>query len=328
MARKFSNGVDLLKTQLLNALFQNLAAAPGTPGTGQFYWDTVKKELGVWNGAEWRYTPVGGGSGGLSEAEVLVLIQAKLNGLAWKQPVRLATIAALAANTQSGSEATGKLTANANGVLSIDGVEPIVGDRILVKNEATEAHNGLYEVTTAGAAGAKYVLTRTADGAKGTQMLDATMRVEAGGTLKGKTFTGTAAPPVTVDTTALTFVEIESALELVADGTYLQRTGNTLEPKFNSVTPAEPGAEGEVSGIALSSLRKCVGALRTKAATNSYTITHNLNTELVQLQMMETGAKKPTTPIEVDWEVSGPNKIVVTWAEAPANTEFLFSVMG
>lgn len=328
MPRKFTNAIDLLQTEIRNALFQNLAAAPGSPKTGQFYWDTVKKELGVWNGTEWKYTPVSGGGGGLTEAEVLLLIQAKLNGLSWKQPVRLATAAALPANTQSGAEATGKLTANANGVLTVDGEEVNLNDRILVKNEATESHNGIYVCTTKGEAGAKFVLTRAEDAAKGTQMLDATMRVEQGTANKGKTYTSTAAPPITVDTTALTFVEIESALELVADGTYLQRTGNTLEPKFNSATPAEPGAEGEVSGIVLSSLRKCVGALRTKLGTNSYTITHNLNTEMVQVQVMETAAKKPTVPIEVDWEVSGPNKIVVTWATAPANTMFLFSVEG
>lgn len=327
MARKFTKGIDLLQTEVLNALFQNLAAAPGSPKIGQYYWDTVKKELGVYNGTEWRYTPIGGGGGGLTEAEVLVLIQAKLNGLSWKQPARLTTIAALPANTQSGSEATGKLEGNANGALTVDGVAVANGDRILVKNEAAGSHNGIYEVTAKGGAAEKFVLTRTADAAKGTQMLDATIRIESG-TQKGKTFTCNTEPAIVVDTTSLEFVEIESALELIADGTYLQRTGNTIEPKFNSVTPAEPGAEGEVANIVLSALRKCVGALRTKVGTNSYTITHNLNTELVQLQMMETGAKKPTVPIEVDWEVSGPNKVVVSWAVAPANTEFLFSIVG
>lgn len=328
MARKFSNGVDLMGSQLLNALFQNLAAAPGSPKTGQFYWDTVKVELGIYNGTEWRYTKVGNSGGGITEAEALTLIAARINGLSWKAPVRLATVAALPANTQSGSEVTGKLTANANGVLTIDGEEVLLNDRVLVKNEATGAHNGIYVCTTKGEAGAKFVLTRSEDGAKGTQMLDATTRVEQGATKKGSTFTCNAAPPITVDTTALEFVEIESALEIKADGTYLERTGNTIEPKFNSASPAEPGAEGETGAVVLSSLRTAKCAFRTKAGTNAYTITHNLNTELVVVQGYETGAKKPTVPIEFDYEVSGPNKIVIKFSEAPANTMYDLIIMG
>ncbi len=328
MPKKFAVPIDLLQNELRNALFQNLAAAPGSPKTGQFYWDTVKKELGVYDGAAWKYSPITGGGGGITEAEALLLIAAKLNGMSWKQPVRLATTAALPANTQSGAEATGTLTANANGVLMADGQEVIVGDRILVKNEATESHNGLYECTTKGEAAAKFILKRTADGAKGTQVLDATMRVEEGTENKGKTYTGTAAPPITVDTTALPFVEIESGLEVKADGTYLERVANTIQPKFNPTSPAEPAAENEVLAGVLSSLRKYVTAFRTKLATNTYTITHKLNTEAVMVQVLETGAKKPTVPIEVDWEVSGPEKIVITFTAAPANTMYDVIVIG
>jgi hypothetical protein len=86
-------------------------------------------------------------------------------GVQWKQSVKYATVAALAANTYNngvlGVGAT--LTGNANGAVSIDGSTPSANDRVLIKNEATAANNGLYIVTTVGTAGTPYVLTRATD---------------------------------------------------------------------------------------------------------------------------------------------------------------------
>lgn len=52
---KYLVDLDLNKNQLLNAVVQNLAAAPGTPSDGQIYWDTVLDSLFVWDatGAQW-----------------------------------------------------------------------------------------------------------------------------------------------------------------------------------------------------------------------------------------------------------------------------------
>ncbi len=78
------------------------------------------------------------------------------------QPVRLATAAALPANTyNNGTAGVGAtLTANSNGALTVDGVAVAANDRILVKNEATQANNGIYTVTQAGSGGTPYILTR------------------------------------------------------------------------------------------------------------------------------------------------------------------------
>ena len=47
--------LDLSKNQLLNAVVQNLGAAPSTPNDGQIYWDTTVNSLFVWNatGSVW-----------------------------------------------------------------------------------------------------------------------------------------------------------------------------------------------------------------------------------------------------------------------------------
>src|SRR5688572_7569516 len=83
-----------------------------------------------------------------------------------KDPVRLATTAALAANTYAnGASGVGAtLTGNAVGSIgAIDGTTPSVAVRLLIKNEAAQGNNGCYVVTTVGSGGAAYVVTRCAD---------------------------------------------------------------------------------------------------------------------------------------------------------------------
>jgi hypothetical protein len=130
------------------------------------------------------------------------------SGIDWKQSVRLATAAALPANTPAGSGVGKTLTANANGALSVDGVAVAVADRVLVKNEAAGANNGIYTVTATGSAGAPYVLTRATD-------FDQDAEVTAGAATfatEGSTQADTGwvlitNDPIVVDTTALSFTQ-------------------------------------------------------------------------------------------------------------------------
>ena len=49
------SGADLNQTELLNAVMQNLAAAPSSPRIGQVYFDTTLNKYGVWSGTAWIY---------------------------------------------------------------------------------------------------------------------------------------------------------------------------------------------------------------------------------------------------------------------------------
>lgn len=69
-----------------------------------------------------------------------------------------ATTAALPANTYNSGAKT--LTATLAGTLTVDGHTVVVDDLILVKDEATGSHNGIYRCTTAGSVSVAYVLTR------------------------------------------------------------------------------------------------------------------------------------------------------------------------
>lgn len=83
----------------------------------------------------------------------------------WHTTADLATAAALPANTYSnGTSGVGAtLTGNSNGALTVDGIACVVGYRILVKDESSAPHNGLYSVTQVGDGSHPYILTRSTD---------------------------------------------------------------------------------------------------------------------------------------------------------------------
>lgn len=253
----------------------------------------------------------------------------KINGLSWKAPVKVATIAALAAVTGAGSGATRTLTANANGVLEIDGVKvETLGQRVLVKNQATEKDNGIYTLTTKGEAGTKFVLTRSADATSEAQLLQATMLVEEGTVNKDTVWNLSNAPGFVVDTTSLAFVEIQSATSVTGDNKYTVRTGNVLEIKPNATTPAEP-AEGAVSAEGEGTARKKTFRLRGNASLTEFALTHNLNTRQLVVQGQESSAGSPGAPIELDWEPTSANAIKIIFPAAlAAATNYFVSVLG
>lgn len=56
---KYLVDLDLSKQQLLNAVVQNLASAPGAPLDGQIYWDTAQDSLFVWRSSESKWVDLG-----------------------------------------------------------------------------------------------------------------------------------------------------------------------------------------------------------------------------------------------------------------------------
>ncbi len=144
-----------------------------------------------------------------------VLIRARLSlPLAAKSDVALATAAALPACTPAGTGVGHTLTADANGVLTIDGIAVELGDRLLVKNQVAGDDNGIYTCTTAGAAGAAFVLTRATDFDAAGEMTKCSVLVRAGKTNGGKTYIHTTTATITVDTTALVFTDATSLVTL------------------------------------------------------------------------------------------------------------------
>lgn len=124
-----------------------------------------------------------------SQAAVRSYVGDLLNGLQWKHPVRAATAAAgtLASSFENGD--------------TVDGVVLATGDRILIKDQAAPAENGIYTVAASGAP------TRGPDADLGAELPSATVMVREGTANADTQWTCTANGPVTLGSTALPWVE-------------------------------------------------------------------------------------------------------------------------
>lgn len=195
------------------------------------------------------------------------------SGIHFHEAVELATTAALPANTyNNGTSGVGAtLTANANGALSVDSTLTVVANRVLVKNEVTQANNGVYTVTQVGSAGTPYILTRATDfdtaGSGVDQIDEGDFFLVTSGTANANTaWVQQTAPPITVGTTAIVFQQFSAPI------TYTAGTGLNESPTYTfniantGVSAATYGAAATVPVIAVNAQGQITSATNTTIA--------------------------------------------------------------
>lgn len=212
MARRFTNGVDLTLTQLLNAILQTLATDPAL-SEGRVYYhsgrqtlvyqsptaiinlgrlDQITPPTAPLNLNAQRITALAdptAAQDAVSRAYLDAAIAALNSGQAWKDSVRVA------------STATVDLTLGTVVAQVIDGVTLAAGDRILLKNQQFPQDNGIYTVQAAGAA------LRSPDANSPEGLRAATVLVEAG-TANFDTGWHQTTDGISVNTTQLIWVKI------------------------------------------------------------------------------------------------------------------------
>ena len=154
-------------------------------------------------------------------------------GITFDTAAQVSTISALPAVTYSnGTSGVGAtLTKSTNGAIgSIDGYALTVGDRVLVKNQASALQNGIYEVTTLGSGSIPFVLTRPTDADTNTEIKYGRFVFVQNGTLNGGFGFINTSPtnPIAIGTDAITYTTFNSAQTTVA-GAGLSKTGNTVD---------------------------------------------------------------------------------------------------
>lgn len=204
----------------------------------------------------------------------MLLDSKQIKNLAQKLPVRAVTTAALAANTYAngtlGFGAT--LTANANGAIAaVDGVTLIAGDRLLVKNEATAANNGIYVVTVVDTAGTAYVLTRANDADTAIRTFPGIAVFSTGdGTVNGsQEFTlTTVTSPLVIGTTSQTWAAQSIATAPVPTSSNKEMAANATTADFQVATAttivSTPANDGYVEVMVNGSMQRVGNGVRTK----------------------------------------------------------------
>ena len=156
-------------------------------------------------------------------------------GLDAKPSARAATTANLSATYSNGSAGVGAtLTASSNGAITMDGVSPVVNDRILVKDQTAAAQNGIYVVTTQGDGSTPFVLTRATPEDQPAELSGGSFIFVEEGTANGDNgyvFTHTGAP--TFGTTALDVTQFSGAGQITA-GAALSKSGNQLDVEVDN----------------------------------------------------------------------------------------------
>ena len=201
------------------------------------------------------------------------------SGINFHQAVRLATVAALPANTyNNGTSGVGAtLTANANGALSVDGVAVVAGNRILVKNEVTQANNGVYVVTQTGDGSTPYILTRATDfdsAGTGVDQIDQGdfFLVTSGSTLANTSWVQQTPLPITVGTTAIVFTQFGAPITYSA-GTGLTLAGTVFSITNTGLTASTYGSASSVPVIAFNAQGQATSVTNTSIAIAATQIT-------------------------------------------------------
>ena len=158
-------------------------------------------------------------------------VDAVAQGLSVKPAVRLATTTNLAANYNNGTMGvSATLTGTANGAIVVDGVTPLVGDRILVKNQTLKAHNGDYVVQQVGNASTPFILKRVVTVDESHEVPGSYFYVFDGATLKGTGWSFIVDNPITfaIGTDDINVFQFSGQGNLIA-GNGLTLSGNTID---------------------------------------------------------------------------------------------------
>lgn len=225
-----------------------------------------------------------------------------VQGLSWKQAVRVAT-------TASGTLAT----AFANGQ-TVDGVTLATGDRILLKNQSTGADNGIYVVAASGAP------ARAADADSSTDIDAMTVYVESGTANQDTVWTLTTDNP-TLGSTALVYAQV--------NGGTVPTATTTTEGKVELATQAEAQAKSDTTrAVTPASLadfaRKYTGLIGDGSST-SIAVTHGLGTQYVTAQIFDASTN---AMVECDVTLTSGTQTTFTFAVAPASNAYRVVITG
>ena len=225
--------VDNLKAELLGSSDDTLAA-----GTHRISGTAAQHGIPVYGAS--GVLPVGTPAAD-GDAATKAYVDTTAQGLTIKDPVRIATTAALPdvtyANGSSGVGAT--LTADAAAVWTIDGQALVAGKRILVKDQAAPVQNGIYTVTTVGTGSVAAVLTRATDYDLNTEIVDGDfIFVERGTDNENKGFVQTANhwPGAAMGGASILWTQFSGAGQITA-GDGLAKSGDTLSVDLAASTP-------------------------------------------------------------------------------------------
>lgn len=258
------------------------------------------------------------------DAATKAYVDSVAQGLNIHDPVQAATTGTLASITggtvtyNNGSSGVGATLTLQNALTTLDGYTLVTGDRIIVKNEATQANNGVYTINSA-----KTVLTRATDADTPAELNGGDFFFVQNGTTLDNTGWVIVDPVTTIGTTAVIFSQFSGA------GTYTASNGVLLTGNnFTGVAASGGGLTVGSSGFSIDTsvvVRKYAANVGDGSAT-SYTITHNLGTRDVTVAVYDNSS--PYAEVVTDVQHTSTTAITLLFSVAPTSNQYRVVVQG
>ena len=232
---------------------------------GATYWNSTGGNMFAWSGTAWQAISTTGGlnlAGGTmtgplnlyanpsnpTEAATKAYVDQVTAAINFHAPVKVASTSNIAANYSNGTSGVGAtLTADTLRVWTgLDGVSTgyAIGDRVLIKNQTTQAHNGIYTISNLGSAGVTaWQLTRATDADNNPtgEMANGDIVFCQSGTINiGKTFVNSTSGTITIGSTSIIYSEFTASLPPQSGngGKFLTTDGTS--PSWAAVTDPGP----------------------------------------------------------------------------------------
>jgi hypothetical protein len=233
-----------------------------------------------------------------SDAANKQYVDDNIAGLSWKDEVEAATIGPI---PLSGNQ-------------TVDAVAITPGMRVLVKDQAAPATNGIY-ISSAGA------WSRSPDANLAAEISGAVMFVKNGSNA-GQRFVCTTAGDITLDTTAINFGVFGGGSTYTAgNGLSLSTSTFAVLPKTNGGLAVDGTGVFVDTAIVARKFSVTIG----DAVATSIVVTHNLNTKDVQISVRQVA---DDVFVECDMASTSVNTCTLTFAVAPATGALRVTVLG
>lgn len=339
MAKRFLVSLDLGTNELQNAVIQNLPAASEPTGVkGRVYFDSTNNALKIHDGTTWQQVAFG------TSAASTVTLTGDVTGTGNVSNGTITVSTTIAADSvELGTDTTGNYVVDVSGGTGVtvthtpgEGSTPSVA---IGQDVATTASPTFADMTLTGdiaVNGGDITTTSTTATIFNTNATTVDFAGEATtlniGAATGTTTVGNSlvvTGDLTVNGTTTTLNTSELAVE---DNTVVLNSNVTGTPVANAGIEVERGTETNVSilwnetsdlwsftndgSTFYDMVRKVSSDITGDSSNTAFTITHNLGTRDVQVQVYD--AASPYDTVETDVERTGTNSATIKFATAPA----------